>query len=323
MSTPRVTVGMPTYNRAHILRETIQYVLDQTYEDFELLIFDDGSTDGSAEVAQSVSDPRITFLGSRRCGPPHPLNELYQRARGEFVIILHDHDIFNPTLLQKSVEALDRNSSAAFVLQGAALIGEDGVSNYREVLENRPELNPGRRAGSEMLRKVRSFASTFHACSMVRASALEKVGRYYEVQYGLHADVDLWLRLLRHFDFCYLKEVLFLFRERGAGHFLHGKDADVLNRMRHMFLRNGLEYFHDDPLSLSEMLENIRTEYTAQELRAAARAVVRRLPDWRRCMQRIASNPMHGTLTRNIAAFFGVEGSVAQARTKRDERYSA
>jgi glycosyltransferase involved in cell wall biosynthesis len=320
MNTPRVTVGMPTYNRAHILRQTIKYVLEQTYEDFELLIFDDGSTDGSPEVARSFSDPRITFLGSRRCGPPHPLNELYSRARGEFVIILHDHDIFNPALLQKSVEALDRHPSAAFVLQGAATIGEDGVSNYREVLEDRPELNSGWQAGSEMLRKVHSFGSTFHACSMVRVSALDRVGRYYNADYGLHADVDLWLRLLRCFDFCYLKEVLFLFRERGADHFLHGKDAEVLNRMRHMFLRNGLEYFQGDPSALTEMLENVRSTYRAQELRAAARAVVKRLPDWKRHMQRVASNPMHGLLTRKTAGLFSDGETLAPAPIELSER---
>src|SRR5262245_60001688 len=108
---------MPTYNRASVLGSAIGGVLSQTCGDFEFLIYDDGSTDGSPDVARTFDDSRIKLLDTRRCGPPKPLNEIYAKALGEFVIILHDHDIFNPTLLEASLAVLNRNPSAAFALQ--------------------------------------------------------------------------------------------------------------------------------------------------------------------------------------------------------------
>lgn len=309
MTKPRVTVGMPVYNRAHVVGSAIAGVLAQTHEDFEFLIADDGSSDSSPEVVKSFADPRIEFLGSKRRGPPHPLNELYSRARGEFIIILHDHDIFDPALLEKSVTALDRHPTAGFVLQGSATVAEDGVSNYRTWPLDWPEFNPGRAAGAKFLRTAQAFGSPFHACSMVRTSALDAVGRSFDVRYGLYADLDLWLRLLQKYDFCYLNDVLFKFREREkVGHFLDGRAAEVFQSLRHIFLKHSVEFFADDPQGLGEALENIRTSYKDSEFRLAARDFLYRRPNWRASMRRVAGNPAQSIFKRKLAAALAGKG---------------
>ena len=243
---PKVTVGMPLYNRAHVLRETVQQVLDQTFTDFEFIIYNDGSKDNSADIIRAISDERIIFLDKPNMGPPHPLNGILEIARGEYIIILHDHDFFAPELLQKSVDALDKYPGAGFVLQGSAWTDEDGVSNYREMLHDLPEMNNGRKKGEEILLNKKSFSSIFHACSMVRRLAYEAVGKYYSNEYGLYADTDLWFRLLHQFDFVYLKEVLFKFRTREAnGHFLSNREFDVLNWNASIHADNLDLYFKD------------------------------------------------------------------------------
>jgi len=249
MSFPKVTVGMPAFNRAHVLGDTIQQVLDQTFHDFEFIIYNDGSADNTSEIVNSFKDPRIIFLDKKNLGPPYPLNAILEIATGEFIIILHDHDFFHPQLLEKSVAALEKYPAAGFVLQGSSWIDEDGVSGYTEMLEDIPEFNQGRSFGEKILLDEKKFSSIFHACSMVRNSAYEAVGKMYDPAFGLYADVDLWLRLLNKFDFIYLKEVLFKFRTREvSGHFLSGRDFDVVNWVYLIHQKNLQLYFGESYL---------------------------------------------------------------------------
>ena len=220
---PRVTVGMPSYNRAGVVGESIRDVLAQTYGDFELIVYDDGSKDNTAEVVRSFVDPRLTCIKAENQGPPHPLVEILKRARGEYLIILHDHDLFSPTLLEKSVQALDENPTAGFVMQGGAWVGEDGKTGYREMLLDWPGYNAGPDRLRELLLRPERLDSPFHACAMIRMAAWRKVGLHYDIASGWYADVELTFRLLTMHDFIYLREVMFTFREREQGHVLGKK----------------------------------------------------------------------------------------------------
>lgn len=240
---PKVTIGMPVFNRAAVLPETIRQVLGQTFTDFELVIYNDGSTDASASVVRSFSDPRITFFDEINLGPPHPLNTILAVAKGEYIIILHDHDFFHPALIEKSVAALDAEPGAAFCLQGCGWIAEDGRSNFRKGLLDISRYNSGRRFGEEMLTAARGMNSIFHACSMVRRSAYTAVGNLYDPRFGLYADVNLWLRLLNQFNFVYLPEVLLTFREREANHYLDRKRLDVIQWLYTIYKENMVLYW--------------------------------------------------------------------------------
>lgn len=252
---------MPLYNRAHVLRDTVQQVLGQTFTDFEFIIYNDGSRDNSADIIRSIPDERIIFLDRPNMGPPHPLNGILEIAKGEYLIILHDHDFFAPELLQKSVDALDKYPKAGFVLQGSAWIDEDGRSDYRAMLHDLSELNNGRKKGEELLLNKKSFSSIFHACCMVRRSAYEAVGMYYKNEFGLYADTDLWFRLLHQFDFIYLREVLFKFRTREAsGHFLSNRELEILSWNAFIHTENLDLYFKDQAESNLRLVKRKRNQ---------------------------------------------------------------
>jgi glycosyltransferase involved in cell wall biosynthesis len=247
----KVSIGMPAFNRANVLKSSIQQVLDQTFKDFELIIYNDGSTDNTVEIIKGFNDPRIQLIDRENLGPPHPLNGILKESRGEYIIILHDHDFFHPQLLEKSIDALDRNPKAGFVLQGSAWIDEDGISNYREMLHDLPEYNNGFAQGIKMLTNPKNFNSIFHACCMVRRSYHEKAGLYYDERFGLYADTDLWYRLLRISDFIYIKEVLFKFRTRETnGHFLSNREFEILNWVFGVACLN-IERFYDNEKSIN------------------------------------------------------------------------
>ena len=90
----KVTVAIPTYNRAHYLPEAIESVLAQTFQDFELLILDNASTDNTPELVKSFKDERIRYVRNQtNIGMFGNCNKALELARGEYVIIFHDDDI--------------------------------------------------------------------------------------------------------------------------------------------------------------------------------------------------------------------------------------
>lgn len=243
---PRVTIGMPTYNRVEYLQRTINSILNQTYKDFELLIYDDGSSDNTLVLLESYNDKRLSYVSFKNQGPPKPLNYIYEKAKGEFIIILHDHDIFSKKLIEKCVIAFKENPHAGFVLPGGGFIDQDGKSNYIEMLDELPLLNSGRQHLIDIFSQKKSFSSKFHACSMVRRQALEGCGFFYNNKYGFYADVDLWIRLLKKNDFVYLKQPLMKFTRREATHELNDRNIQIINVLFNIHFDN-----------LNEQKENI------------------------------------------------------------------
>ena len=105
---PRVTVVIPAYNRASLLPRAVTSVLAQTYEDYELIIVDDGPTDDTAEVIQSFEDPRIrTVRHADNKGQSAAQNTGIRLARGEYVAFLDDDDEWLAEKLLRQVRTLD------------------------------------------------------------------------------------------------------------------------------------------------------------------------------------------------------------------------
>lgn len=248
---PKVTIGMPTFNRAQLFKRAVQQVLAQTFQDFELIIYNDGSTDETVSVVKSFNDNRITFINEINRGLPFALNKILELARGEYIIILHDHDRFNLQLIEKSVQALDENPEAGFVFQACAWINSDETSGYLEFLLDLPLINNGKKFGQKLLSQAKNFSSPIHACCMVRKSAYEKVGNYYDEKYGWYCDLDLWLRLMLEFDFVYLNEVLFTFTGREHNHLLT-KKTWVVNEWLYETHKKHIPIIFTDTASISK-----------------------------------------------------------------------
>lgn len=130
MSTvPRLTIGLPVYNGENYLSESLDSLLAQTYPDFELVISDNASTDGSAEICRTYErmDPRVRYIRQPHnigAAPNH--NFLIDEARGElFKWAAHD-DLFAPELVARCVETLDANPSAILAHAYLAVVDEAG-----------------------------------------------------------------------------------------------------------------------------------------------------------------------------------------------------
>lgn len=123
----KVSICIPTYNCAKYLATTIDSVLAQNFDDYELVICDDGSTDGTQELCAGYDDPRIRYLrGEKPSGQAGNFNRCLREARGEYLTILHADDYFLPGFLRDRVSRLDADAELGLVFGTVQVVDGDG-----------------------------------------------------------------------------------------------------------------------------------------------------------------------------------------------------
>ncbi len=124
---PKVTVLMPVYNGAQYLHEAIDSILNQTFADFEFLIINDGSTDGSLDIIKSYNDNRIKLVNNEtNLGIVETLNKGIKQARGKYIARMDCDDISMPERLEKQVKFLEVNPEISVVASHIILIDKNG-----------------------------------------------------------------------------------------------------------------------------------------------------------------------------------------------------
>src|SRR3954467_8727117 len=125
--TPQVSVVIKSYNHAAFVGEAIQSILDQSFQDFEIVITDDGSTDGTPDVIRRFADPRIHLgVPDKNRGISIAMNETIARARGEFIAILNSDDFALPGRLQRQADFLVSNPQIAAVFTLPKIVDDLG-----------------------------------------------------------------------------------------------------------------------------------------------------------------------------------------------------
>ena len=212
--TPAVSVCVPTHNRASSLRLTLEAILRQTAQDFEIIVGDDASTDDTAATVAAFADPRIRYWRHpRNLGIYSNWNALISEARGRFVCVYHDHDTYLPTILERSLALLEEHPDMAFVHTAIVLVDKSGVPV--DVFANEfDEVMAGRALRERSSRTTRNMLCA--ASTMVRREAYAAAGPF-DTRYGLAADRSMWFRLAEAGSVGYVREpqALILGRSRG------------------------------------------------------------------------------------------------------------
>jgi glycosyltransferase involved in cell wall biosynthesis len=209
---PRVSVLIPAYNEASFIRFAVESVLAQTFADFELVVINNASTDGTSAVVRSIPDSRIRLIDeAQHVGPAANFNRALHQARGEFLKFLPADDIIYPACLEKQVAVLTDPAQAAVALVSCPrhVIDEAGRSVRRARMRWH-----GRVAGAEAIRRaVRAGANIIGEPGfvMLRRSNLAQTGGFNE-SLPFMLDMDLWCRVLLHGDLFMLGEPLGEFR---------------------------------------------------------------------------------------------------------------
>ena len=195
---PKVSVIMSAYNVEKYLREAIDSILNQTFKDFEFIIVNAGSTDGSQAILNSYHDPRMVIINVQNIGRSEARNKAIKISKGEYVAIMDADDISLPERLERQVKFLDYHKNIALVGSSFFLINESGkIVDINKVLTE-----------SDEIKERLPIANTFgHSTVMLRKRCLESVGGYREELIGAE-DYDLYLRLSESFRMANLKEPL-------------------------------------------------------------------------------------------------------------------
>lgn len=145
---PKVSVCIPTYNRANLLPYAVNSVLSQTYTDFELIICDDGSKDNTAEVVSKWDDPRIRYIRQPvNGGRSRNMRSGFEAATGDYFIKFDDDDAITPEFLEKTVAVLDAEPDVDFVCTNHWIINQNSERIESATLEN------SRKWGKDKLKK--------------------------------------------------------------------------------------------------------------------------------------------------------------------------
>jgi glycosyltransferase involved in cell wall biosynthesis len=196
---PRVTVVIPAYNREKYIGAAIESILRQTFSSFELLLVDDGSMDGTREVARSYSDPRLHLLcQERNLGISGARNAGIRLARGEYIAFLDSDDLAYETRLAKQVSFLDRHPDYAAVGAWVDWMAEDGRRLRR--IKRRP-------VSARKIAALRLFRQGIeNSASMARTAILRNYA--HREDYQVCSDYDLWARIAAGHRLTNLPEVL-------------------------------------------------------------------------------------------------------------------
>jgi glycosyltransferase involved in cell wall biosynthesis len=205
MTSPLVSVALPVRNGAGDLPKAIETILTQTFTDFELIVINDGSTDGTAAVLDAIRDPRLHVVHQENAGLSRALNRGIALARGRYIARIDHDDLAKPTRIEKQVAFMEANPGYALLGTWAEIWAGDEPSGRAHDFP----------ADDAALRFELLFHNPFVQSSvLIRKSALDAVGGYStDPARQPPEDYELWSRLARRYKVANLPERLTIYRE--------------------------------------------------------------------------------------------------------------
>jgi glycosyltransferase involved in cell wall biosynthesis len=233
--TPLVSVVIPAFNHAPFVAETIESVLGQSLSEFEIVITDDGSSDGTVDVIRTFQDPRIRLeVFPENRGAVVALNSAIRRAAGEFVCYVSSDDYFLPGKLERQVAFLRDRPDVSAVFGLPTFIDERGAplapgEQFNGEIFDTPVRN--QLDGHEQWLKHLFFAGNClcHPTAMVRRAVFDETG-LFDPRLANLPDFDMWVRLSMRHDLAVLPEPLTVMRIRDGNRNMSAPRRDSLLR---------------------------------------------------------------------------------------------
>ena len=269
----KVSICIPSFNHARFLPAAIESALAQTYRDIEIIIVDDGSSDGSLEIAQEYATnyPELIYLYTHpnhsNRGISATINRAFRESKGEYWTLLGSDDIYHPEKAAQQVSFLLQSSRYGWVYSGAEIIDEQGqilpTKNCTDI--------------SHDLRPLESLILANHITAitvMARRECLEVTGEHSEQL--VYSDWEFWIRMGAHYKFGYVSSPLVKYRihsyntSRGVERNVQmQRHLDVLNSIRANAARYGGQLLIPRIQALVELRRAHFLFYLAQEEAAA------------------------------------------------------
>lgn len=224
-----VSVVLPTYGRLPLLREAVASVIGQTFDDWELIVVDDGSTDDTRDFLEAIDDPRVRPLRLEHGGITSARSAGLAHTRGKWVAFLDSDDLWLPGKLELQLRRLAAQPTCRWSYTGYSLIDTQGAP-----LPERSKLLPRPVSGNILEPVLRFKISTPVQTMLAQRSLIEEIGGFDQTIPFL-SDYDFALRLAARSEACALPEVLTLIREHAGRASSNLRDADLYADQEHSF----------------------------------------------------------------------------------------
>lgn len=301
---PTVSIVTPLYNKTAYITETIQSVLWQTYSDWEMLIVDNGSTDGSWEKAQAFEDSRIRLLQSPKQGPGAARNYGLGFAQGEWIQFLDADDLLEPDHLEQQLAATHQNPQAEIV---ACYWQEFADENPGEKVLREP-VGIGQPIQFLRDRAIAMVPWSVHA-ALIKRSALSG-DRYWPEQLDRYfaEDIAFWFKLVSQCTVAYGKSQGALYRMRTPQSRNHNLNLENLFKGIHTAIEVNQQYLQDrNQCYTPEQCENIMNTYSTiyllarkQKSASVALQALSTASEWLRTYFEVANKPKLSLLVRRL-----------------------
>lgn len=240
---PKISVIIPTYNRAHLISRAIQSVLDQTYRDLEIIVVDDGSADNTEEVIKSFKNEKIRYLQhNKNKGASAARNTGIRASRGEYIAFQDSDDEWFPDKLEKQIKAFNNSSPEVGVVY-SGFYRVEGDKKIYVPNDDRFTYKEGNIHG-ELLKG--NFVGT--PAVLIKKECFERV-KYFDEYIPALEDWELWIEISKHYHFKYIDEPLLNSYSTPNSVNLNQKN---LLKAREIILKNHLNDFSKSKKILSE-----------------------------------------------------------------------
>ncbi len=205
-SSPLISVIIPMYNTSQYISKTVESVLSQTYDNFEVIIVDDGSTDNGAQIVKLLMqrDSRIKYIFQSNQGVSAARNNAIEHSQGDFIAFLDSDDLWLPSKLEKQINRLVATGMEAcycgYQYFSEATKGEVFPKRYQE--------------GKILLEVIKEKISVWTSTVVVKKSVIMDNSIIFRSGLNWAEDMDFFYRLLYKCEFCCVKETLALYRQR-------------------------------------------------------------------------------------------------------------
>ena len=198
---PKISVILATYNDEKYIRDAIDSILNQTHEDLELIIVDDGSTDSTYEIINSFQDTRVIYLknGQNR-GLPYSLNRGLKHATGDYIARMDGDDISLPTRMEEQLRYLEEHKEVAIC---GCLWKSFGRSSHLDI---QPEDMEGLKV------KLLFYSPLAHSSWFIRASVIREGNLKYNTSFRSSQDYEFLYRLQKEYNIACVQKVLLNYR---------------------------------------------------------------------------------------------------------------
>ncbi len=263
----KVSVVIPTYQHAGFVCDAIDSVLSQTYQDYELIVVDDGSTDGTMEIVAKYGN-QIAYLYQNNKGSAAARNTGIRAATGEYVAFLDADDVWMPNKLELEVAFLDTHPSVGMLYSNYGYFG-DRLAPAGTGFDRWPPVS------GHVLKEIFLSNPISSSAVLIRKSCFEKVGCFDESIFA--EDTDMWLRLAARFEMDYLRTPLAKYRfHQENKHLLAGAILIGQVALRRKCLEANKTILNKTDLKVmrrryGEMLIGLGYWYLSQGLRREAR----------------------------------------------------